>query len=68
MSSIVGGNNPVWNEILTFDITSGRDDLKLTVEDKQTGETLGTAVVSLKFFTEDENSIDQLAKDMKVRL
>jgi len=68
MSSIVGGNNPVWNEILTFDITSGRDDLKLTVEDKQTGETLGTAVVSLKFFTEDEKSIDQLAKDMKVRL
>ena len=68
MTSIVGGKNPVWNEILTFDITSGRDELKIIVEDKQTGETLGTAAVSFSFFTEDENSIDQLAKDMKVRL
>lgn len=68
MTSIVGGNHPVWNEILTFDITSGRDELKIIVEDKQTGETLGTAAVSFSFFTEDENSIDQLAKDMKVRL
>ena len=68
MTSIVGGNQPVWNEILTFDISSGRDELKITVEDKQTGETLGTAAVSFSFFTEDEKSIDQLAKDMKVRL
>lgn len=68
MTSIVGGNHPVWNEILTFDITTGRDELKLTVEDKQSGEVLGTANVSLAFFTEDEKSIDQLAKDMKVRL
>ena len=52
MTSIVGGNQPVWTEI----------------EDKQTGETLGTAAVSFSFFTEDEKSIDQLAKDMKVRL
>ena len=68
MTSIVGGNHPVWNEILTFDITSGSDDLKITVEDKQTGETLGTAAVSLSFFTKEEKSIDQLAKDKKVRL
>ena len=68
MTSIVGGNHPVWNEILTFDITSGRDELRLTVEDRQSGEVLGTASVSLGFFTEDEKSIDQLAKDMKVKL
>lgn len=68
MTSIVGGNHPVWNEILTFDINNGRDDLILSVEDRQSGEILGTASVSLGFFTQDEKSIDQLAKDMKVKL
>jgi len=68
MTSIVGGNHPVWNEILTFDINNGREELMLSVEDRQSGEIMGTASVSLGFFTQDEKSIDQLAKDMKVKL
>lgn len=51
MTSIVGGNHPVWNEILTFDINNGREELILSVEDRQSGEIMGTASVSLGFFT-----------------
>lgn len=29
------GRSPVWNEILTFDIKEGTEELKLTVEDRQ---------------------------------
>jgi|LakMenEpi03Aug12_release.lakeMendotaPanAssembly.Ray.scaffolds.fasta_scaffold230438_2 hypothetical protein len=50
---MVTSNNPVWNEILTFDITKGVEDLKLTVEDRYSNKVIGTKAISLKILSED---------------
>lgn len=46
---MVINNNPVWNEILTFDITKGVDKLKITVEDRynNASKVIGKKEISL---------------------
>jgi hypothetical protein len=41
VTSVMRGKSPVWNEILTFDIVEGTEVLKLSVEDKQSGQIIG---------------------------
>ena len=67
MTSNIRGSNPVWNEILTFDIQNGQETLTLTVENRQSGEVLGTRKIPLKDLSEGAE-IDQMTKDKKYTL
>ena len=53
-------NAPIWNEVFTFDIVQGKEDLKLTVFNvkQDPPARLGTLSVSLATLSEDEHEID----------
>lgn len=59
-------NDPVWNEVIAFDIYTGIEKLKLTVQDilpNRTREQIGYAEIDLASLSEEPNEIDQMKKD-----
>ena len=58
-------NDPVWNEVIAFDILKGSDTLKLSVIDvisKDEKEQIGACEIDLSFL-QDKETVDQMKKD-----
>ena len=59
-------NDPVWNEVIAFDIYTGIEKLKLVVQDvlpNRTREQIGYAEIDLATLSDEPNEIDQMKKD-----
>ena len=59
-------NDPVWNEVIAFDIDTGIEKLKLTVNDvlpNRSREQIGYCEIDLATLSEEPNEIDQMKKD-----
>ena len=58
-------NDPVWNEVIPFDIVSGNEPLQLSVIDvvsREDRQEIGKCEIDLGFLCEDENEVDQMKK------
>ena len=59
-------NDPVWNEVIAFDIITGSEKLKLTIMDvlpDRSRVQIGAAEIDLATLSEEPNEIDQMKKD-----
>jgi hypothetical protein len=62
---VANTNDPVWNEVIPFDITEGREKLQLSVIDvvsREDRQEIGKCEIDLDFLCED-NEVDQMKKD-----
>ena len=60
-SEIPNTNDPVWNEVIAFDIYTGDEKLKLIVIDvlpNRTREQIGYCEIDLATLSEEPNEID----------
>ena len=58
-------NDPVWNEVIAFDIMKGTDTLKLSVidvVDRDDKQQIGSCEIDLSFL-QDKETVDQMKKD-----
>ena len=59
--AIQGTNEPVWDEVIIFDIKSGTDTLKLTmldVESERSRQPIGSVEINLASLSEEDGEID----------
>lgn len=57
-NEVPNSNNPVWNEVLAFDILTGQDMLGIEVQDvlpSRKNEIIGTTMIDLRILSEQQS-------------